>query len=77
MKLVDGGSLADRLAAYRDDPQAAAALLAEVAEAVHHAHQRGHPPPRPEAGQHPARRRRASRTSPTSAWPSGSRPTPS
>ena len=41
MKLVPGGNLADRLAAYRDDPRAAAALLAEAAEAVHHAHVRG------------------------------------
>ena len=41
MKLVPGGNLADRLAAYRDDPRAAAALLAEAAEAVHHAHMRG------------------------------------
>jgi serine/threonine protein kinase len=41
MKLVPGGNLADRLAAFRDDPKAAAALLAEVAEAVHHAHIRG------------------------------------
>ena len=37
----------------------------------------GHPAPRPQAGQHPARRPRASPTSPTSAWPSGSRPTSS
>ena len=36
-----------------------------------------HPPPRPEAGQYPARRAGASRTSPTSAWPSGSTATPS
>jgi hypothetical protein len=41
MKLVPGGSLAGRLDAYRDDPRAAAALMAEVAEAVHHAHMRG------------------------------------
>src|SRR4051794_16862585 len=41
MKLVPGGNLAGRLAAYRDDPRTAAALLAEVAEAVHHAHVRG------------------------------------
>ena len=34
-----------------------------------------HPAPRPEAGQHPARCRAGSRTSPTSAWPSGSRAT--
>src|SRR5262245_1119601 len=38
MKLVPGGNLAQRLAAYRDDPRAAAALVAEAAEAVHHAH---------------------------------------
>jgi hypothetical protein len=41
MKLVPGGNLAGRLAAYRDDPRAAAALVAEAAEAVHHAHTRG------------------------------------
>ena len=41
MKLIDGGSLADRLADYAADPQAAARLVATVARAVHHAHQRG------------------------------------
>jgi WD40 repeat protein len=41
MKLVTGGSLAERLTAYKDNPKAAAALLAEVAEAMHHAHMRG------------------------------------
>jgi tetratricopeptide (TPR) repeat protein len=41
MKLVAGGNLADRLAVYRDDPKAAARLLADAAEAVHHAHIRG------------------------------------
>ena len=41
MKLVRGGSLAERLATYKDDPKAAASLLAEVAEAVYHAHMRG------------------------------------
>ena len=41
MKLVRGGSLAERLATYKDDPKAAASLLVEVAEAVHHAHMRG------------------------------------
>jgi serine/threonine-protein kinase len=41
MKLVDGGNLVDRLAAYRENPRAAAALLADVAEAVHHAYMRG------------------------------------
>ncbi len=41
MRLVDGGNLAERLSAYRDDPRAAAALVAEAAEAVLHAHMRG------------------------------------
>src|SRR5262245_30189666 len=41
MKLVPGGNLADRLATSRDDPKAAAPLLIEAAEAVHHAHVRG------------------------------------
>jgi WD40 repeat protein len=41
MKLVPGESLAARLDRYRDDPRAAARLVAEAAEAVHHAHLRG------------------------------------
>ena len=41
MKLIDGGSLAGRLAEYAADPRAAARLMATVARAVHHAHQRG------------------------------------
>jgi serine/threonine-protein kinase len=41
MKLVPGDSLAARLERYRDDPRAAASVVAEAAEAVHHAHQRG------------------------------------
>ncbi len=41
MKLVEGGILADRLATMVGDPRAAAHLLAEAAEAVHHAHMRG------------------------------------
>ncbi len=41
MKLVEGGNLADQLAAMKDNPRAAATLLAETAEAVHHAHMRG------------------------------------
>jgi serine/threonine-protein kinase len=41
MKLVAGGSLAERLPAYKDDPKAAASILAEAADAVHHAHMRG------------------------------------
>ena len=38
MKLVDGGNLAERLASFRDDPRAAASLMIEAAEAIHHAH---------------------------------------
>ena len=78
MKLIEGGSLGQQ--ARREsaaDAEAAARLVATVARAVHHAHQRGHPAPRPEAREHPARRRAASRTSPTSAWPSASRATAS
>src|SRR5262245_24909469 len=41
MKLVPGGSLADRLDDYAADPRAAARLVATAARAVHHAHQRG------------------------------------
>jgi hypothetical protein len=41
MKLVEGGSLGQHVAALRDTPREAAALLATVARAVHHAHQRG------------------------------------
>jgi tRNA A-37 threonylcarbamoyl transferase component Bud32 len=41
MKLVDGGNLAERLASFRAKPRAAAALMIEAAEAVHHAHMRG------------------------------------
>jgi tetratricopeptide (TPR) repeat protein len=41
MRLVDGGTLADRLGDLRDDPRRAAGLLAAVARAVHFAHQRG------------------------------------
>ncbi len=41
MKLIAGGSLSKRLDAYAADPGAAAALVIAVAEAVHHAHQRG------------------------------------
>jgi WD40 repeat protein len=41
MKLVEGGSLVGQLGRYRNDPRAAARLVATVARAVHHAHQRG------------------------------------
>src|SRR5262245_8918830 len=41
MKLVEGGSLTRCLDRFQDDPRAAARLVATVARAVHHAHQRG------------------------------------
>jgi serine/threonine protein kinase len=41
MKLVEGGNLTTQLAAMKANPRAAATLLAETAEAVHHAHMRG------------------------------------
>jgi WD40 repeat protein/serine/threonine protein kinase len=41
MKLMEGGNLAGRLAELRGDPKKTARLLASIARAVHHAHQRG------------------------------------
>jgi hypothetical protein len=41
MKLMEGGSLKDRLRHFVADPASAARLLIPVARAVHHAHQRG------------------------------------
>jgi serine/threonine-protein kinase len=41
MKLVEGGSLAERIPEFRADPRRAVELLIKVARAVHFAHQRG------------------------------------
>jgi tetratricopeptide (TPR) repeat protein/predicted Ser/Thr protein kinase len=41
MKLVAGCNLGETLARFMDDPRTAAAVVAETAEAVHHAHMRG------------------------------------
>jgi len=41
MKLMEGGDLQQRAAAYHGDPRAAAALIADVADAVHYAHDHG------------------------------------
>ncbi|HOW73848.1 MAG TPA: protein kinase [Phycisphaerae bacterium] len=41
MKLIEGGSLARQMRRLAEDPRAAARLMAQVAHAVHHAHQHG------------------------------------
>jgi tRNA A-37 threonylcarbamoyl transferase component Bud32/tetratricopeptide (TPR) repeat protein len=41
MKLVEGAGLDRRLAEFHRDPRATARLVAQIAEAVHHAHERG------------------------------------
>jgi tRNA A-37 threonylcarbamoyl transferase component Bud32 len=41
MKLIDGRNLAVSLDRFRDQPMAIARLMVRVAEAIHHAHQRG------------------------------------
>jgi WD40 repeat protein/tRNA A-37 threonylcarbamoyl transferase component Bud32 len=41
MKLIDGGSLAQQIPSFTQDAKATAQLMATVAQAVHHAHQRG------------------------------------
>ncbi|MFZ1218991.1 MAG: protein kinase [Chthoniobacterales bacterium] len=41
MKFAEGGSLAARLAAFRDKPRESADLIAKLARAVAHAHERG------------------------------------
>src|SRR5262249_2096692 len=41
MRLIEGGSLAEQLDRFTAEPRQAARLLATVARAVHHAHQRG------------------------------------
>jgi eukaryotic-like serine/threonine-protein kinase len=41
MKLIDGRNLAVSLDRFRDQPAAIARLMVRVAEAIHHAHQRG------------------------------------
>lgn len=41
MKYIEGGSLAQNVDRFRDDPRAAIQMLAAVANAVNHAHQRG------------------------------------
>ena len=54
----DGGSLAQKLDGTPLPPKEAARLVETLARAMHAAHQARHRPPRPEAGQRPAGRRR-------------------
>ncbi|MFN8855998.1 MAG: serine/threonine-protein kinase, partial [Planctomycetaceae bacterium] len=41
MKLIEGGTLASRLSQFPSDPRATATLVAQIAQAVQHAHERG------------------------------------
>lgn len=41
MKMLEGGSLADHLDRFKTQPRLAAHMVAQIARAVHHAHQRG------------------------------------
>jgi WD40 repeat protein len=41
MKLIEGGDLTQHLPRLADDPRAAAKLVGTLADAIHHAHQRG------------------------------------
>ena len=41
MKLVEGGNLGEQIPTLKSNPRAGAMLLAETAEAIHHAHMRG------------------------------------
>src|SRR5439155_3710839 len=41
MKVAEGGSLMNQMAAYRHRPRDAALLIAGVGHAIHHAHERG------------------------------------
>ncbi|WP_152051002.1 serine/threonine protein kinase [Tautonia marina] len=40
MELMEGGTVADRLASFASDPRSAAVLVEKVARAIHHAHTR-------------------------------------
>src|SRR5262245_29171322 len=41
MRLISGGNLTDHLSRFTSDPRGSACLVAKIARAVHHAHQRG------------------------------------
>ena len=70
MKLIEGGSLARPSCPLAGEPEAAARLLAHGRPGRPPRPPARHPAPRPEAGATSCSTRRASRTSPTSAWPS-------
>ena len=73
MEFVEGGSLAEKIAGMPQPARQAAALVATGGRGRPGRAPERHRPPRPEAGQHPARRRRHAQGHATSAWPGGSR----
>ncbi len=54
MKLISGESLQQAMSRLRGKFPAIGRILATSARAVQHAHERGHPPSRPQAGEYPA-----------------------
>ena len=75
MGFVEGQSLAQRLADGPLPPREAAALMVEGGRGDRIRPPARRDPPRPQAGQYPARPERATRGSPTSAWPRSCRAT--
>ncbi len=58
MKLIEGGSLAERAEEDAVDARRVARMMAAVARAIALRARAGHPPPRPQAVEHPDRRTR-------------------
>ena len=76
MEFVDGGSLAQKLAGHPQPAREAAAWWRPWPGPSRSAHAGRDRPPRPEAGQRPARPPTAPPRSPTSGWPGGWTATP-
>ena len=70
MKLIDGASLADAARALPGRPEGRRGTGRRGGRGRGPRPHARHPSPRYQAGEYPGRRRRAARTSPTSAWPS-------
>jgi hypothetical protein len=58
MRFAECGSLAERVNDFQYDPRAAAKLIANVADALMHAHERGSAASRHQTLEHPPRRAR-------------------